>query len=194
MSVKLDGKRLRIVLYEGDGAEPLEPQRRFETLLGLLEDGHSVTRAAPGGTVVSADRADHLVIGQFTDKPADIAADVRERRAEQGFKESSEVKKMWEGAVIHGRVDVGNMLGVRRADKVPEDPRGSALAAAMQAEDANARRAGALDVIAKQVGELRASAARNLAGARLLMALTHHGWADPHFVAADPSTKLVLHG
>jgi NAD-dependent dihydropyrimidine dehydrogenase PreA subunit len=74
VSVKLDGKRLRIVLYEGDGAEPLEPQRRFETLLGLLEDGHSVTRAAPGGTVASADRADHLVIGQFTDKPADIAA------------------------------------------------------------------------------------------------------------------------
>ena len=45
-----DQTTLRIVLYEGDGANPLEPTERFSTMTALLEKGFAVTRAAGPGT------------------------------------------------------------------------------------------------------------------------------------------------
>lgn len=69
MSGKLDGKRLRIVIYEGEGSQPLDDDRRLETLVALLEEGHPVTctpAASPQSRAVSApDDSDHLVLGQF---------------------------------------------------------------------------------------------------------------------------------
>ena len=66
MSGKLDGKRLRIVLYEGEGSEPLDDQVRLDTLVALLEEGHPVTRPAANrlagaGAVSAADASDHRV-------------------------------------------------------------------------------------------------------------------------------------
>ena len=80
MSGKLDGKRVRIVLYEGQGAQRLEDARRLETLTALLEDGHPVTRPASrefgnAGAVSPSDESDHLVLGQFDQKPARAEGD-----------------------------------------------------------------------------------------------------------------------
>ncbi len=73
MSGKLDGKRLRIVLYEGKGSRPLDDERKLETLVALLEEGHPVsctTAASPQSRAVSApDDSDHLVLGQFNATP-----------------------------------------------------------------------------------------------------------------------------
>jgi len=64
MSLKTQST-LRVVLYEGQGAQPLEAQDRFSTLTALLEKGHAVTRSTPGGRVAPADRATLLVLGRF---------------------------------------------------------------------------------------------------------------------------------
>lgn len=64
---------LRVVMYEGNGARALDVARRNELLTGLLEDGHQVTRPAPGGAVSPADDAPVLVIGEFLDGPPSAA-------------------------------------------------------------------------------------------------------------------------
>jgi Pyruvate/2-oxoacid:ferredoxin oxidoreductase delta subunit len=66
MSLK-DQSTLRVVLYEGDGAQPLEPQERFAALSALLEKGFAVTRSTAGGRVAPADRSTLLVLGRFND-------------------------------------------------------------------------------------------------------------------------------
>jgi Pyruvate/2-oxoacid:ferredoxin oxidoreductase delta subunit len=69
MGKKLEGKRVRIVLYEGDGARPLDKETRFDTMVALLDDGHPVTRSAVGGNVAPSDGSNHLVLGQFERTP-----------------------------------------------------------------------------------------------------------------------------
>jgi len=64
MSLK-DQSTLRIVLYEGDGAQPLEAADRFAAMSALLEKGFAVTRVAGGGRVAPADRTALLVLGRF---------------------------------------------------------------------------------------------------------------------------------
>ena len=66
MSLK-DQTTLRIVLYEGDGSQPLAAPDRFAAMSALLEKGFAVTRAAAAGAVARADRSSLLVLGQFTD-------------------------------------------------------------------------------------------------------------------------------
>jgi Pyruvate/2-oxoacid:ferredoxin oxidoreductase delta subunit len=66
MSLK-DQSTLRVVLYEGDGAQPLEAQDRFAALSALLEKGFAVTRSTAGGRVAPADRSTLLVLGRFND-------------------------------------------------------------------------------------------------------------------------------
>ena len=64
---------LRIVLYEGQGAEPLEPAGRFAVLRDLLENGYSVTCVQQKGHVSPHDRGSILVMGRFlNDGPADV--------------------------------------------------------------------------------------------------------------------------
>ena len=72
MSGKLDGKRLRIVIYEGEGAQPMDEGARLATITALLEDGHKITRTSVdgAGAVAPADESDHLVLGQFDSAPA----------------------------------------------------------------------------------------------------------------------------
>ncbi len=61
-----DQTTLRIVLYEGDGSQPLEAPGRFAAMTALLEKGFAVTRAAAAGAPARADRSSLLVLGQFT--------------------------------------------------------------------------------------------------------------------------------
>ena len=60
-----DQSALRIVLYEGNGARPLEAADRFAAMSALLEKGFAVTRVAGEGRVAAADRTSLLVLGRF---------------------------------------------------------------------------------------------------------------------------------
>ena len=64
---------LRVVLYEGQGAHPLDAQERFAALTALLEKGYCVTRSTAGGRVAPADRSALLVLGRFEDGRAPLA-------------------------------------------------------------------------------------------------------------------------
>src|SRR6267378_5168292 len=64
MSLK-DQTTLRIVLYEGNGAQPLEATDRFAAMSALLEKGFAVTRVAGEGRVSPADRTSLFVLGRF---------------------------------------------------------------------------------------------------------------------------------
>ena len=77
MSLK-DQTTLRIVLYEGDGSQPLAAPDRFAAMSALLEKGFAVTRAAAAGAVARADRSSLLVLGQFTDGRLPQAEDAAE--------------------------------------------------------------------------------------------------------------------
>ena len=56
---------LRVVLYEGADAQPLEASDRFTALTALLEKGFAVTRAVAGGRVAPHPRGPLLVLGRF---------------------------------------------------------------------------------------------------------------------------------
>jgi NAD-dependent dihydropyrimidine dehydrogenase PreA subunit len=58
---------LRVVLYEGPGAQPLENERRLEVMSTLLEAGYPLTRPTDNGSVTPADAAPLVVLGQFED-------------------------------------------------------------------------------------------------------------------------------
>ncbi|MBI1177492.1 ferredoxin family protein [bacterium] len=61
---------IRVVLYEGNGAEPLAPDERFQTVSALLERGYAVTRAGAERPVAPADEARVTVLGKFSETPA----------------------------------------------------------------------------------------------------------------------------
>lgn len=58
----------RVVLYEGSGADTLDPDERYDFVSALLEEGLRVTRPSPEG-VVAADDDDAVVLalGRFHD-------------------------------------------------------------------------------------------------------------------------------
>jgi Pyruvate/2-oxoacid:ferredoxin oxidoreductase delta subunit len=70
-----DQTTLRIVLYEGDGANTLEPTERFSAMTSLLEKGFAVTRTAAQGRVAPADKTSLLVLGRFQNGRAPNAED-----------------------------------------------------------------------------------------------------------------------
>jgi Pyruvate/2-oxoacid:ferredoxin oxidoreductase delta subunit len=55
---------LRVVLYEGEGARPLEANQRFTAMVGLLERGFAVTRTLER-SLAPAERTTFLVLGRF---------------------------------------------------------------------------------------------------------------------------------
>jgi len=63
----LSDPTVRIVLYEGSGAEPLAAEERFQTMTALLERGFPVTRAGAERPVAPPDRAHVTVLGRFTE-------------------------------------------------------------------------------------------------------------------------------
>jgi Pyruvate/2-oxoacid:ferredoxin oxidoreductase delta subunit len=65
-----DESTLRVVLYEGDGASPLDD--RLATMTALLERGYAVTRSVNKGNVAPQTRGSLMVLGKFGgEKPAD---------------------------------------------------------------------------------------------------------------------------
>jgi len=74
MSLK-DQTPLRVVLYEGSGAQPLEAGDRFAAMTTLLEKGFAVTRVADKGRVAPADRTSLLVLGRFNEGRAPLGED-----------------------------------------------------------------------------------------------------------------------
>ncbi|HSH94867.1 MAG TPA: ferredoxin family protein [Roseimicrobium sp.] len=60
-----DQTTLRVVLYEGNGAENLPAADRLSALTSLLEKGFAVTRVTGENTVAPADRTSLLVLGRF---------------------------------------------------------------------------------------------------------------------------------
>src|SRR5256712_1466977 len=64
MSLK-DQIPLRVVLYEGNGAQPFGAADHFAAMSALLEKGYAVTRVSGEGSVAPADRASLLVLGRF---------------------------------------------------------------------------------------------------------------------------------
>ena len=63
----LSDPTVRIVLYEGSGAESLAAEERFQTVTALLERGFPVTRAGAERPVAPPDRAHVTVLGRFTE-------------------------------------------------------------------------------------------------------------------------------
>ena len=72
---------LRVALYEGRGAEPLDGARRFALMQTLLDKGYRVTRVGSNRATAGAERADDgnalAVLGRFTERqPAEaVGAD-----------------------------------------------------------------------------------------------------------------------
>lgn len=62
-------RRLRVLLYEGHGSQPLDDALRYELTRTLLEKGYPVTGIRPAGRVSSAEAGCLLVLGRFDDKP-----------------------------------------------------------------------------------------------------------------------------
>jgi len=56
---------LRVLLYEGENAQPLGAGERFDSIKGLLERGFSVTATNGAGRVSPADNSPLLVLGRF---------------------------------------------------------------------------------------------------------------------------------
>ncbi|MBU6401736.1 MAG: ferredoxin family protein [Verrucomicrobia bacterium] len=66
---------LRVVLYEGEGSQPLAAADQFAALTALLEKGFAVTRTGATGRVAPADRSPLLVLGSFSQGKAIQAED-----------------------------------------------------------------------------------------------------------------------
>jgi Pyruvate/2-oxoacid:ferredoxin oxidoreductase delta subunit len=64
---------LRVILYEGSGATPLDDAARFQTLTSLLERGFSVTSASGERAVAPADSSPAVVLGRFDGNVPEIA-------------------------------------------------------------------------------------------------------------------------
>jgi Pyruvate/2-oxoacid:ferredoxin oxidoreductase delta subunit len=63
---------LRIVLYEGEGARPLEAAERYQTLSSLLERGFAVTSASGERAVAPDDASPTMVLGRFGGAAPDV--------------------------------------------------------------------------------------------------------------------------
>jgi Pyruvate/2-oxoacid:ferredoxin oxidoreductase delta subunit len=65
---------LRVVLYEGVDARPLDTTERFAALTTLLERGFAVSRIVAGGNVAPHERGSMLVLGKFPEGRAPAVA------------------------------------------------------------------------------------------------------------------------
>ena len=73
--MKLNDSSVRVVLYEGTGAGPLDGGTRFSAMTALLERGFAVTRAGASRPVAPPDRAAVVVLGQFPGQQAPVFED-----------------------------------------------------------------------------------------------------------------------
>lgn len=73
---------LRVVLYEGADAEPLDEGQRFETVSRLLNQGFALTRVGSGGGTAPADEHSALVLGRFRNEITELANGVAAGRVQ----------------------------------------------------------------------------------------------------------------
>lgn len=64
-----DQSTVRVLLYEGAGAEPLAAGERFDALTSLLERGFAVTRTGGENPVAGVDGQPLLVLARFSGEP-----------------------------------------------------------------------------------------------------------------------------
>jgi Pyruvate/2-oxoacid:ferredoxin oxidoreductase delta subunit len=104
-----DESTLRVVLYEGDGAAPLDDT--FATMTALLEKGYAVTRSTAGGKVAPQQKGSLVVLGKFSGgtpaaEDADGAVKVRmhdiTNRDVAGVTALVEEERSANGAAQHG--------------------------------------------------------------------------------------------
>jgi Pyruvate/2-oxoacid:ferredoxin oxidoreductase delta subunit len=70
-----DQTYLRVVFYEGNEAEPLDGEQRFQAVSRLLNQGFALTRVGgAGGRTAPADDVPALVLGRFRGGVAQLAA------------------------------------------------------------------------------------------------------------------------
>src|SRR5687767_13397025 len=72
MAIKTE-TTLRVLLYEGDGAAPLDDS--YAAMTALLEKGFAVTRSTTGGKVAPHTGGSLVVLGRFADGRAPVAED-----------------------------------------------------------------------------------------------------------------------
>ncbi len=70
---------LRIVVYEGRDAEPLDGEQRFQAVSRLLNQGFALTRVGSEGRTAPADDVPALVLGRFENGTDQLAATVSDR-------------------------------------------------------------------------------------------------------------------
>jgi Pyruvate/2-oxoacid:ferredoxin oxidoreductase delta subunit len=76
----LTDRSLRVVLYEGSGANPLDADLRLAAMNALLERGFAVTRAGAGRPLAPADDAPLLVLGRWAEgRPPSVEAATKVR-------------------------------------------------------------------------------------------------------------------
>ena len=96
---------LRIVLYEGEGAQPLEAAERYQALSSLLERGFAVTSASGERAVAPADASPTVVLGRFGGVAPDVdgarTRDISGMGAIQ-IAEIAETARAESGAAKHG--------------------------------------------------------------------------------------------
>ena len=110
MSLKTDST-VRVLLYEGAGADPLPGAECFTAMSALLEAGFAVTRTANSGAVAPADRSALLVLGRFPGGAPQFengAGEVPVQVLDLGGRSADEVRQAAEktreaaGAATHG--------------------------------------------------------------------------------------------
>jgi Pyruvate/2-oxoacid:ferredoxin oxidoreductase delta subunit len=69
-----------VVLYEGNDAEPLENEQRFNAVSRLLSQGFALTRVGGAGRTAPADDVPALVLGRFRDGAETITAEASSER------------------------------------------------------------------------------------------------------------------
>ena len=80
MSLK-DQSTLRVVFFEGDGAQPMPAADRFDAMTALLQKGFAVTQARAGQRVSAAGSGPVLLLGRFeSDSAPDAFAGPSEAR------------------------------------------------------------------------------------------------------------------
>lgn len=75
-----DQTYLRVVLYEGADAEPLDGEQRFQTMSRLLSQGFALTRVGVAGRTAPADDVPALVLGRFRNGLEQIATEATSDR------------------------------------------------------------------------------------------------------------------
>ena len=105
-----ESQLLRVVMYEGEGSEPLSSEARYQTLSTLLGEGFAVTRTDGRQHVAPHDRSSVLVLGQFESSEGpdfgspegEVAvADIRGREPD-GIVEVVKARRESAGAFDHG--------------------------------------------------------------------------------------------